>query len=104
MKKIKIYISGKITGIEKEAEALFQKAEDELIAKGYEVVNPMKLVHDHDKSWESYMRVCIKALCDCEAIYVMKNHFNSKGALIEVDLALKLKLDVILEPMRVSFS
>lgn len=90
--------------MEKEAEVLFQKLEDELTAKGYEVINPMKLNHDHDKTWENYMRVCIKALCDCDAIYVMKNHFDSRGAIIEVDLAIKLKLDLILEPMRVSFS
>jgi nucleoside 2-deoxyribosyltransferase len=103
-KKQKIYISGKISGIEEEAYKLFSKAEELLISQGYEVVNPFKLNHEHDKTWTSYMRVCIKALCDCDCIYILKNHNESKGALIEIDIAIKLKLEVVLEPMRVTFS
>lgn len=52
----KIYISGKITGIENEAAALFEKAEKELKEKGFETVNPVTLNHKHDKSWHSYMK------------------------------------------------
>lgn len=52
----KIYISGKISGIENEAPELFAKAEKELQAMGFETVNPMTLNHQHDKSWHSYMR------------------------------------------------
>ena len=52
----KIYISGKISGIENEAPELFTKAEKELQAKGFETVNPMTLNHEHDKSWHSYMK------------------------------------------------
>jgi len=46
----KIYISGKISGIENEAAALFEKAEKELQEKGFETVNPITLNHQHDKS------------------------------------------------------
>ena len=92
---MKIYISGKITGIEKEAIAIFEKAEKELLVAGYEVVNPMKLNHDHDKSWASYMKVCIKALCDCDAIYLLHNWQDSDGANIEFGIALKLRLKII---------
>jgi hypothetical protein len=102
--KQKIYISGKISGIEAEAEKLFAQAEELLISQGYEVVNPFKLEHNHDKSWISYMRVCIIALCSCDCIYILKNHSTSKGALIEIDIAIKLGLDIKLEPMRISFS
>ena len=49
----KIYISGKISGIENEATELFAKAEKELQAKGFETINPMTLNHEHDKSWHS---------------------------------------------------
>ena len=41
----KIYISGKISGIENEAPELFAKAETELQAKGFETVNPITLNH-----------------------------------------------------------
>ena len=61
---MKVYISGKISGIEDEAPKLFSSAEKELADKGHETVNPMTLNHDHDKSWHSYMKEDIKALLD----------------------------------------
>lgn len=97
MKKPKVYISGKITGIDNYSE-LFQKAETHLVSKGYEVVNPVKLVHDHDGSWESYMRVDLMALLDCNAIYLLRNHMDSRGTLIEKSLAHNLSFEIIHEP------
>lgn len=81
---MKIYISGKITGMEAEAKVLFQQAEDKLTALGYEVVNPMKLPHEHDKRWISYMIECLIALKPCDGIYLIDNWNNSRGAIIEV--------------------
>jgi len=93
----KIYISGKITGIEDQAYILFEKAEKQLIEKGYEVVNPMKLVHNHKRDWQSYMKTGIKALMDCDAIYMLKNYHGSKGSIIEWSLAKGLKMEIIYE-------
>jgi hypothetical protein len=93
--KKKVYISGKITGIETEAETLFQKAEDQLVKLGFEPVNPMKLNHQHDLSWHSYMKEDIKALCDCDAICMLKNWKDSKGAIIEHMLAIQLGIEPI---------
>ena len=84
----KIYISGKITGMEEQARELFAKTEQELIDKGYYyVINPMELKHEHDKSWESYMKECVKALCNCDVIYLLPNWSDSKGATIEKTIA-----------------
>lgn len=91
----KIYISGKITGIEAEAPALFSVAANQLKQQGYKVVNPMLLSHNHDKSWESYMKEDIKAMCDCDSIYMLKNWEHSKGALVELNLARVLGLKII---------
>lgn len=91
---MKIYISGKITGIEDEARVLFEQAENELLAEGHEPVNPMKLNHEHDKRWESYMKTDIKALCDCDAIYKLPNWRDSVGATIEGFIAKLLKIPV----------
>jgi hypothetical protein len=96
MAKLKCYISGKITGIDN-YEKLFSDAENYLLSKGYDVVNPVKLNHDHDKSWESYMRVDLKALLDCDAIYMLKNFHSSKGAIIEKNLAYQLGIKIINE-------
>lgn len=96
MKK-KIYISGQITGIESSAGAIFESAESFLRAKGYEPVNPMKLDHELAESWEDYMRNGIKALMDCDAIYMLSNHTKSEGAKIEMYIALSLKMAIFHE-------
>lgn len=94
---MKIYISGKITGIEEKAFVQFENKEAELKARGHDVVNPMKLPHDHDKHWHSYMREDIKALCDCNTIYMMKGWEDSKGAIMEHEIAVSMGLKVIYE-------
>ena len=91
----KIYISGKISGIESEAAQLFQQAENELKAKGFNPINPMTLNHDHDKSWHSYIKEDVKALCDCDQIYMLSNWKDSKGAIIEHTIAMYLGIDVV---------
>lgn len=90
----KIYISGKISGIENQAAELFEKAERELLDKGYHAINPMTLTHDHDKSWHSFMREDVKALCECEEVFMLSNWTDSKGAIIEHTIALFLGLKV----------
>ena len=51
----KVYICGKISGMEDEAKVLFEEAETKLKERGFEVINPMKLPHNHDKQWTSYV-------------------------------------------------
>ena len=91
---MKVYISGQITGLDNFAE-LFDQAQIMLESKGYEVVNPCKLPHNHNKTWQSYMKEDIKALCDCEAIYMIDNWAKSSGARLEEHIAFRLKLQVI---------
>lgn len=95
LQNCKVYISGKITGIHARAKKDFAKAEAALIAKGLTPVNPFKFNHNHDKSWENYMRICIIELMKCDAIYMLPNWRKSKGAIIEFHLAVKLNLMVI---------
>ena len=95
MPKHKIYLSGKITGMETEAKYVFAAAEEKL-KKEYpdsKIINPMKLDHSqHDKSWEAYMKVCIIALCQCDMIAMLPNWQDSKGATLELDLATQLNI------------
>ena len=91
-----MYISGKISGLEeKEAFDLFEAAEKDLKEMGWNVINPMKLPHKHDKTWESYMREDLKALMDCDAIRMLPNWRDSKGAIIEFKLAIDLGITII---------
>ena len=98
IKKMKIYISGKITGIEKEAYELFEIAEKRLAALGNVIVNPMKLPHNHDKKYDSYMKECLDAMDDgVECIYLLKNWTDSNGAKQEFQKAVDCKMMIIFE-------
>lgn len=93
-----IYISGKISGVDpKLSEQNFSQAEEKLKKLGFKVVNPMTLKHNHDKSWESFMREDIKALMKCDAIYMLSNWTKSRGAWVEHDLAIDLSFDIYKE-------
>ncbi len=93
----RVYISGKITGIENEAPFLFETAEKHLFSQGFRPINPLKLNHNHDKSWHNYMKEDIKALCDCDIIYMLNNWAESKGAIIEKEIANHLGMKVVYE-------
>ena len=86
----KIYISGKISGIENKAFEIFEMAEKELQLRGFKTINPMKLDHDHDKTWDSYIKEDIKHLLECNSIYMLNNWNDSKGATIEHSIAILL--------------
>jgi hypothetical protein len=91
---MKAYLSGKITGIEAEAKILFEEAEKRITALGYQVVNPMKLPHKHDKSWESYMDECLTVLEECEVMFMLPNWQESEGAMIEHAKAEYIGVDI----------
>jgi len=98
---MKIYISGKISGIEDIAYNNFEKAEKEIsqmddnIFFNIQIINPMKLPHLHTRTWEKYMVEDLKALLECDTIYMLKNWNESKGATIERQLALQLGFNII---------
>lgn len=96
MKK-RIYISGRVTGIEQEAPVLFDRAERMLAGRGWDPVNPMTLPHQHERTWAAYMREDIKALCDCDTIYMLENWRRSRGAFIEWILATVLGMKIMYE-------
>lgn len=92
---MKVYISGKIGGLPDRNIPKFEHAEQMLRNAGYEPVNPHKLKHDHGGSWEEYMRVDIKELVDCHAIYLLDDWRESKGAKVELALAIVLGMQVM---------
>ena len=102
MKRPKCYISGKITGLDEAlARENFEFAEHHVHNHGYEVINPFKLPHDHDKSWEAYMLENLAALSKCKCIYFLPNWRSSPGARIEKLWAERLKI-IILNPKEVA--
>ena len=95
MKK-KIYIAGKVTGLpEHEVRGKFSELQTNLESCGFDVVNPIEVVNDFNTPWDAAMKLCIKALIDCDAVYLMPCHNNSKGALIEKQLAININIPCV---------
>lgn len=95
---MKIYISGKITGLPlSEARQRFADAAELLNAIGFEAVNPLNNGLQESAGWKEHMVADIRMLLDCDAIYMMDNWMQSKGASIEYDIANRLNMDVWFE-------
>lgn len=95
----KIYVSGKIAGLEhQEAFDKFESREKQLRLIGYDVVNPMK-IHDYkmETSWEEFMVADIRELFKCNSMYMMKDWGQSKGARVEYAIAKELGFKIIFE-------
>lgn len=88
--KTKIYISGPITGQEDTAKQRFEGVERMILELGHEPVNPIKLNHKENDTWTDCMKTDIKALMDCDAIYMMCGFETSKGCLLELALSIAL--------------
>lgn len=103
--KRKCYISGKISGeYESVVFANFGLAKRNIELGGiFEAVSPTELEHDHEYAnklpeydkWAYYMDNCIKALLRCDAIFMLKNWGQSKGARVERAIAIELGLEII---------
>ena len=89
----KCYIAGKVTGTT-DYEERFSAAAKEVIELGMLPVNPVTLLHSHDKRWSSYMRESLTAMLECDCIYLLEGYHLSEGALIEFHLANKLGFEI----------
>lgn len=88
---IKVYIAGMVGDLTDdvyyyECKAKFEKRERELRKLGYTPVNPMKLVK-RGAMWPDAMRECVRALTLCKYISPLPDASQSKGAIIEMQLA-----------------
>ena len=91
-----MYLSGKIGDLPIDvAREKFMYMKEELESQGHEVVSPMELPHKHNQTWADYMIEDLQALKDCEAIFCMKCHTDSPGAMIELAFAERMGLLII---------
>lgn len=77
---MKIYIAGKITGLDNYKE-IFKAAEDELLAQGHQVMSPAYLGSGFPYS--AYMPICLSMIDACDAVYMLDNWTDSTGAKLE---------------------
>lgn len=109
---MRVYISGAIAGKPDGNRPLFQQYEEYFTQGGHEVVNPHKVDHAHEgpchgKSTERpgdphkygcYLLADIKALSNCEAIFMLPGWQGSRGARTEHAYATACGLPFILVP------
>lgn len=96
--KGKIYITGRIIG-EKfvDAMAKFHEAEQILKARGFEVINPIKLLSGDTVFKKAVDALHPKAMQYCTALYVLPCSVESFEAKRDLDYALKANMDVYYE-------
>ena len=99
-----IYLSGGITGIPN-YKTVFKSAEDTLRAHGYEVVNPADIsppvtcgcgggLRGEKHTWLCYMRYDLIEMLESDGVATLDRWEWSRGANVEVNLALRLGLRV----------
>jgi len=90
---MKIYQSGPMTGIYGQNKKAFRTAERALWDAGFVPVSPVRVVRKFT-TWREAMKLDIKAMVDCDAVATLRGWEDSRGARIEVNLALELGLTV----------
>jgi len=89
---MRLYISGPMTGYEDHNFPAFFAAEKALKEAGYEVSNPAQYPVVDGETWESCLKRDIKDLVDCDGIALLDGWTASRGAVLEAEIAARVKL------------
>lgn len=88
----KVYIIGAVTGLPvEEVQAKFSKAAESLKSMGMVPVNPIDFVPE-GLPWGEAMKLCIRALIDCEMVLLLPCWQESRGGTLEVSIARNLEI------------
>lgn len=97
-KRKKIYIAGKITGLEKQdVQTKFGRAEKQLKAQGYDVINPTRNGIAWDADVAEHLIEDINLLNECDALYLLPDWYDSRGAIFEKNFAHATGKEIIFE-------
>lgn len=95
MKKNRIYIAGKVTGENRLDCALkFSHTAGVLRKHDFLPINPLEVVNDFKCPWQKAMRLTIAEMMKADAILMIGNWRNSKGAMMEYAIAKDLEIPV----------
>lgn len=94
-KRIRLYLSGPMTGLPNLNREAFNAAAKSLRAKGYTVVNPPELDRNEpQRSWEGCLKRDIAYLMTCSQVATLPKWKKSRGATLEIYIASALKYPV----------
>lgn len=100
---MKIYISGRITGTD-DYKLRFGRAANEIRKKGHEPINPVGLqtiLDPRTTSWAQYMAAALGLLYASEAILLLPDWEDSKGAQKEKAAARRLGMRIYYHPSEI---
>jgi len=92
---VKIYIAGPMTGLKDFNYPAFNAEAARLRALGHEVLNPAENPAPPCGSWAGYMRLALRQLIECECVVLLPGWIESKGAMIERNLAQALGMAIV---------
>lgn len=93
---MKIYIAGKISGLNREdVIKKFEAAQNSLIANGHQVFIPSVLPAYEEVSHEDYLHICYAIIDVCDAVYLLSDWEKSEGAILEFDYAQQKQKKII---------
>jgi hypothetical protein len=92
---MKIYISGRITGLDPDVVKQNFAYGCELVSKnGFKPVNPLKNGLLYNSDWKDHLLKDIEMILDCDGIFMLSDWKESKGARIEHFIAKEIGLFV----------
>jgi hypothetical protein len=96
---MRLYVAGPMTGIEDYNYPEFLRVEGVLRDLGYDVLNPARIDELYNptkapRQWDWYMRHAVAMLLACKGVATLAGWPASRGATIEVNLAVSLGMGV----------
>lgn len=89
-----LYVAGPMTGYPDFNYPAFNEAARALVHCGFHVLNPARRGTRDEWTWVDYMRPALRDVADCDGIAVLPGWERSKGAALEVSIAVALDLPV----------
>lgn len=91
---MRVYLAGPMTGLPNLNFPLFHAETARLRALGFDVVNPAEINCDPSDGWAKCMRKDIAELVTCDAVALLPNWCDSRGATLERDIWHRLGMHV----------
>lgn len=91
----RIYIAGPMTGLPDFNYPAFNARATDLADSGHVVLNPTTLNDGTNKTWNQYLRESLTMMLSAEAVSVLPGWEQSKGATLEIQVALVIGIPVI---------
>lgn len=91
----RVYIAGPMTGLPEFNYPAFNEAAAQLRSQGYHVENPAENPAPACGTWPAYMRIALRQMLSCDLIYLLPGWKESRGAVIEHDLAVTVGIAIL---------